>query len=101
MRNLVSSTWFYHTKKRTYHNKYAESPPARIYILRWVQNFDEHGCVGNAQASGRPGTSSGQAKIVSHYLRRYVSRALLRVEKYLPIPRSLMIYSEADFTCFR
>lgn len=86
-------TWYHQTgsitqTQRNYRTTYAESPPARNSILRWVQNFDEHGRVGNAEASGRPGTSSNQEERVSKYFVRYPSRSLRRAEQDLNIPRS-------------
>lgn len=86
-------TWYHQTgsitqTQRNYRTTYAESPPARNSILRWVQNFDEHGRVGNAEASGRPGASSNQEERVSNYFVRYPSRSLRRAEQDLNIPRS-------------
>lgn len=42
-----------------------ESPLARNFFLGCVQTFENHGKVGNAQASRRPGMSSNQEERVS------------------------------------
>ena len=91
-------TWCHQTgsitqTQRNYRATYAESPTARNSILRWVQNFDEHGMVRNAESSGRPGASSNQEERVSYYFFRYSSRSLRRAEKDLNIPRSSIHYT--------
>lgn len=84
---MYPQTWSIIQMHRNYRPTCAENPPARNYILRWAQNFQNNSRVGNAQESRKSAASSGNEQWVPNYSIRYPSSSLRGTEQDLVIAR--------------
>ncbi len=74
------------TVRRRYQTKYAETPPVRNKILRWVNSFNSEGNVENRTGSGRPPVTEKTIDLVRSYFKRHPRRSNRKAKGDLSIP---------------
>ena len=100
-------TWFIEshsitTVRRNIRTVYQRNGTTRLFILRWMQNFELHGNVENRNASGQHPVSRQTIQTVLKCFTVHSRRSLRRTALDVHLPRSTIHHIlEQKFTCFR